>query len=97
MADPCDADLAVGEIREERLKMSAKPLGEERRDEDLRQEVALVPAAFWAQPDAPSLGGGWRCTAPFGARRRDGFAGSCLRFFHGQGGNSNPLECRRNE
>lgn len=79
MADPCEADLAVGEIREEGVEMFAEALGEERGDEDLGEEVALVPAFLRAQSDPPSfrrgagrlLGGG-----------RTGFAGNFFPFFH---------------
>ena len=52
MTDPGDADLAFADFREQRPGVVAGALGEERRDEDFGEEIALVPIRARDQPDA---------------------------------------------
>src|SRR5581483_10889199 len=58
VADPCNADLVFLELWKERLEMRAEALGEKRGDEDLREEVALVPAFRGLESDFARRGCG---------------------------------------
>ena len=50
--DPGDADFAFADFREMRAGVIAGALGEERGDQDLGEEVALVPVGARTQLDA---------------------------------------------
>ena len=52
MADPGDTDLALADLGKMRPNMVPRTLRKERRDEDLGEEIALVPVCFRAQPDS---------------------------------------------
>ena len=52
MADPGNADLAFADFRKLRPGVIAGALGEERRDEDLGEKIALVPIGARDEPDS---------------------------------------------
>lgn len=45
VADPCDANLTRLELWKDRLHAAALPLGEQRGDDHLREEISFVPSA----------------------------------------------------
>jgi len=49
--DPGDPHFAFADFRELRTRMIAGTLGEERRDQDFRKEIALVPVRAWNKAD----------------------------------------------
>ena len=55
MADPRDTDLALADLGKVRPNMVPRTLRKERRDQDLGEEIALVPVRFRAE--AHSSGG----------------------------------------
>jgi hypothetical protein len=75
VADPCQADLAILEVWKQRIEVGAEALGKEGGDENLGEEIALVPAFFGPQADLACIRGG--ATAPGG-----GIAGVFFPFFH---------------
>lgn len=91
MTDPGEPDLAVRQVREKRVEMRAEALGEERGDENLGQEIPLMPAFPQAHLD-------WgRGAFRLGGRDgRAGFFGNLFPFFH-WGKNYNPDRAGRNE
>ena len=50
MPDPGNADFAFANLREIGLPAYCRPLGEERRNEDAGEEIALMPVGAGSQP-----------------------------------------------